>query len=63
LRHKIEIISPEVLEKNIQPYGKITQEAGEFMITFPYAYHAGYNHGFNYAEAINFAMNSWTEYG
>jgi hypothetical protein len=63
LRHKIYIISPELLDKNQIPYGKCTQEAGEFMVTFPYAYHAGYNHGFNCAEAINFAMKQWISFG
>lgn len=42
---------------------KITQEAGEFMVTFPYAYHAGFNHGFNCAESTNFATERWIEYG
>lgn len=42
---------------------QITQEAGEFMITFPYAYHAGFNHGFNCAESTNFATERWIEYG
>ncbi|MGH0169395.1 UNVERIFIED_CONTAM: hypothetical protein FKN15_062045 [Acipenser sinensis] len=41
----------------------ITQEAGEFMITFPYGYHAGFNHGFNCAESTNFATQRWIEYG
>jgi hypothetical protein len=63
LRHKISIISPSTLEKYSIPFAKETQEAGEFMITFPYAYHSGYNHGFNCAEAINFAMNQWISYG
>lgn len=41
----------------------MTQEAGEFMITFPYGYHAGFNHGFNCAESTNFATLRWIEYG
>lgn len=42
---------------------QIVQEAGEFIVTFPYGYHAGYNHGFNLAEAVNFATESWVEFG
>lgn len=42
---------------------QITQEAGEFMITFPYGYHAGFNHGFNCAESTNFASVRWIDYG
>ena len=42
---------------------QITQEAGEIVITFPYGYHSGYNHGFNCAESTNFATKRWIEYG
>nr|XP_055061475.1 lysine-specific demethylase 4C isoform X2 [Misgurnus anguillicaudatus] len=63
LRHKMTVISPSVLKKYSIPFDKITQEAGEFMITFPYGYHAGFNHGFNCAESTNFASIRWIDYG
>ncbi|XP_051012728.1 lysine-specific demethylase 4D [Acomys russatus] len=63
LRHKVALISPSVLKENGIPFGRMTQEAGEFMVTFPYGYHAGFNHGFNCAEAINFATPRWIDYG
>ncbi|CAI6374919.1 unnamed protein product [Macrosiphum euphorbiae] len=63
LRHKIAVISPTQLKKKCIPFNKITQEQGEFMITFPFGYHAGYNHGFNIAESTNFATPRWVEYG
>uniref|UniRef100_W5M9S3 [histone H3]-trimethyl-L-lysine(9) demethylase n=1 Tax=Lepisosteus oculatus TaxID=7918 RepID=W5M9S3_LEPOC len=63
LRHKMTLISPSILKKYGIPFEKITQEAGEFMVTFPYGYHAGFNHGFNCAESTNFATHRWIEYG
>ncbi|XP_013114415.2 uncharacterized protein LOC106092188 isoform X2 [Stomoxys calcitrans] len=63
LRHKMTLISPQILKQHDVPVNKITQEKGEIMITFPFGYHAGFNHGFNCAESTNFAMERWIEYG
>ena len=63
LRHKMTILHTRWLKDYKIPYDKITQEAGEIMITFPYGYHSGFNHGFNCAESTNFAIERWVEYG
>ncbi|XP_054764398.2 lysine-specific demethylase 4A-like isoform X1 [Lytechinus pictus] len=63
LRHKMSIIAPHILKKYSIPFNKITQEQGEFMVTFPYGYHSGFNHGYNCAESTNFASLRWINYG
>uniref|UniRef100_A0AAQ4P003 Lysine-specific demethylase 4B n=1 Tax=Gasterosteus aculeatus aculeatus TaxID=481459 RepID=A0AAQ4P003_GASAC len=63
LRHKMTLISPSILKKYGIPFDRITQNEGEFMVTFPYGYHAGFNHGFNCAESTNFATLRWVDYG
>ncbi|XP_042368656.1 lysine-specific demethylase 4A isoform X1 [Plectropomus leopardus] len=63
LRHKMTLISPSILKKYGIPFEKVTQEAGQFIVTFPYGYHAGFNHGFNCAESTNFATQRWIDYG
>uniref|UniRef100_A0A8C7S1G3 [histone H3]-trimethyl-L-lysine(9) demethylase n=1 Tax=Oncorhynchus mykiss TaxID=8022 RepID=A0A8C7S1G3_ONCMY len=63
LRHKMTLISPSILKKYGIPFEKITQEAGQFIVTFPFGYHAGFNHGFNCAESTNFATQRWIDYG
>ena len=59
----VTMISPNVLMANDVPVYHTRQHAGEFIITFPQAYHAGFNHGFNCNEAVNFAIPSWLSYG
>lgn len=63
LRHKMSLISPTMLKRYSIPYDSIVQEEGQIMITFPYGYHSGFNHGFNCAESTNFASQRWIEYG
>ncbi|XP_055012850.1 lysine-specific demethylase 4A-like isoform X2 [Boleophthalmus pectinirostris] len=63
LRHKMTLISPSILRKYAIPFEKVTQHEGQFILTFPFAYHAGFNHGFNCAESTNFATLRWIDYG
>lgn len=63
LRHKTCIISPSLLQQLSIPVHKVVQRAGEYMLTFPGAYHLGYNCGFNCAESVNFAFDSWIKIG
>ena len=39
------------------------QQAGEFICTFPAAFHCGFSHGFNVGEAVNFAISEWLPFG
>ncbi|KAJ3106405.1 hypothetical protein HDU97_006390 [Phlyctochytrium planicorne] len=59
LRHKTCVISPNRLTEQQIPVNRLVQHAGEFVVTFPYGYHAGFNLGFNCAESVNFALESW----
>eukprot|EP00947_MAST-08B_sp_MAST-8B-sp1_P006325 g6325.t1 len=63
LRHKTSFISPKVLAANAIPFGRAVQYPGEFMVTLPKAYHAGFNLGFNLAESSNFATPEWIPIG
>ncbi|TFK68895.1 JmjC-domain-containing protein [Pluteus cervinus] len=63
LRHKSFLASPTVLAKGSCKPNFLVQHAGEFVITFPRGYHAGFNLGLNCAESVNFALDSWLELG
>ncbi|KAI9031576.1 JmjC domain, hydroxylase-domain-containing protein [Phycomyces nitens] len=63
IRHKTSIMSPQTLANHAIPVNRCVQHEGEFMITFPYGYHSGYNLDFNCAESVNFALDSWLDIG
>ncbi|RDB19939.1 Lysine-specific demethylase lid [Hypsizygus marmoreus] len=59
----VTLMNPKrVTDAGVRVYG-CNQRAGEFVITFPKAYHAGFNHGLNFNEAVNFALPDWLPYG
>ncbi|KAF5348256.1 hypothetical protein D9756_010525 [Leucocoprinus leucothites] len=63
LRHKSFLASPTHLANNSCRPNFLVQHAGEFVITYPRGYHAGFNVGLNCAESVNFALDSWIDLG
>jgi len=64
LRHKTYLISPEKLKSQFNiKVNKLVHYEGEFVITYPYGYHSGFNLGYNCAESVNFATEQWLNYG
>ncbi|KAF9113649.1 hypothetical protein BGX27_001124 [Mortierella sp. AM989] len=59
----VTMLSPERLVENGVKVLALDQRPGQFVVTFPQAYHAGFNHGFNFAEAVNFAPPDWCHFG
>ncbi|URE22155.1 lysine-specific demethylase JMJ14-like [Musa troglodytarum] len=56
-------LSPSVLKSEGIPVYRAVQNPGEFVLTFPRAYHSGFNCGFNCAEAVNLAPVDWLPRG
>ncbi|CAI0446292.1 unnamed protein product [Linum tenue] len=59
LGEKTTVMSPEVFIRAGVPCCRLVQNAGEFVVTFPRAYHSGFSHGFNCGEASNIATPEW----
>ena len=63
LRHKEIMLSPALLAAHNIPVVRAVHNAREFVVVGPGAYHAGFNHGFNLAESVNFATKAWIPVG
>uniref|UniRef100_H2Y6C3 [histone H3]-trimethyl-L-lysine(4) demethylase n=1 Tax=Ciona savignyi TaxID=51511 RepID=H2Y6C3_CIOSA len=63
LHHLVTTMNPATLMNKGVRVVRTNQCAGEFMITFPRAYHAGFNQGYNFAEAVNFCPADWVPVG
>ena len=59
LHHITTSFSPRLLKKEGVPVCKLLQHAGEFIVTFPRAFHGGFSMGPNCGEAVNFALQDW----
>ncbi|KZF20056.1 JmjC-domain-containing protein [Xylona heveae TC161] len=59
LRHNSLYLPEETLRTIGVCYTRVVQHQGEMVITFPFAYHQGYNTGPNIAEAIGYASERW----
>lgn len=63
LRHKMFLVSPKLLQSNGIRCNHIVHRQQEFIVTYPFGYHAGFNYGYNLAESVNFALPSWLDIG
>ncbi|KMS97328.1 hypothetical protein BVRB_6g156070 [Beta vulgaris subsp. vulgaris] len=59
LGEKTTLLSPEIVVASGIPCCRLVQNPGEFVVTFPRAYHVGFSHGFNCGEAANFGTPLW----
>jgi len=59
LRHKQCLLTPEFLARHGVDVVRATHPAGTFAVVFAGVYHAGFNHGWNVAESVNFGSVSW----
>mmetsp|Transcript_33090 Transcript_33090/g.76256 ORF Transcript_33090/g.76256 Transcript_33090/m.76256 type:complete len:443 (-) Transcript_33090:927-2255(-) len=63
LHHITTMFSPRLLQQAHVPVYKLLQHSGEFVVTFPRAYHGGFSMGPNVGEAVNFANPAWISHG
>ena len=59
IHHITTFFSPRLLHQDGVNVCKLLQNEGEFIVTFPRAFHGGYSLGPNCGEAVNFALHDW----
>jgi hypothetical protein len=57
------MIYPGYLHQQKVKVYKTLQMPGEYILTFPGSYHAGFSTGINIGEAVNFVSRSWFDFG
>jgi hypothetical protein len=63
LHQLVTSLSPRTLQQHGVACVRAVQRGGEFVVTFPGSFHAGFNTGFNVAEATNFGTEAWLPHG
>lgn len=63
LHQLVSLLNPMKLIENGIQCTYANQNPGEYIITYPRVYHAGFNCGFNFNEAVNFTMDAWLPFG
>ena len=63
LHHITTMFSPRLLQNAHVPVYKLLQHPGDFVVTFPRAFHGGFSLGPNAGEAVNFATHDWISHG
>lgn len=58
----VTMISPTYLMQSGVKVYKTMQKPGEYVLTLPGSYHAGFSTGINIGEAVNFSTHSWLPY-
>ena len=63
LQKLVLMTGPATLTAANVPLVKCVQNPGEYIVTFPKAFHGGFSLGFNCGEAVNFALPDWIPFG
>lgn len=63
LHHLVTVAPPSLLASRGVKVVHTVQSAGEYVVTFPKAYHCGFSHGWNCSEAVNFGTLDWLPAG